>query len=98
VIALNASLRTGKEKGKHTRFPPVDREYKYLGEGTLDHGSNPKGILLESLFAGERGGQHHVRVGAHSIGNVLFAIVAILANWATTYFYMMGGAATRRPG
>ncbi|MFH2001812.1 MAG: YeeE/YedE family protein [Planctomycetota bacterium] len=33
-----------------------------------------------------------------SIGNVLFAIVAILANWATTYFYMMGGAVSRRSG
>jgi len=33
-----------------------------------------------------------------SLGNVLFALVAISANWATTYFYMMGGSLGRRPG
>lgn len=32
-----------------------------------------------------------------SIGNVLFAVIAILANWITTYFYLMGGTMIRRP-
>jgi hypothetical protein len=27
-----------------------------------------------------------------SIGNVVFGVAAILANWATTYFYLMGGS------
>lgn len=27
-----------------------------------------------------------------SVGNMLFAAVVILANWATTYFYLMGGS------
>ncbi len=26
-----------------------------------------------------------------SVGNLLFAVVVLLANWATTFFYMMGG-------
>jgi uncharacterized membrane protein YedE/YeeE len=26
-----------------------------------------------------------------SIGTVLFAVVVVLANWVTTYFYLMGG-------
>lgn len=27
-----------------------------------------------------------------SVGNILFAVVVVLANWATTYFYLMGGS------
>ena len=27
-----------------------------------------------------------------SVGSILFAIVVVLANWATTYFYLMGGS------
>ena len=26
-----------------------------------------------------------------SLGNVLFGITVVLANWAATYFYLMGG-------
>lgn len=26
-----------------------------------------------------------------SVGNIIFAVVVLLANWVTTYFYMMGG-------
>jgi len=26
-----------------------------------------------------------------SVGSVLFGITVVLANWATTYFYLMGG-------
>lgn len=26
-----------------------------------------------------------------SIGTVLFGVVVVLANWVTTYFYLMGG-------
>ncbi len=30
-------------------------------------------------------------LGMMSLGNLIFAIVVLLANWATTYFYLMGG-------
>jgi uncharacterized membrane protein YccC len=26
-----------------------------------------------------------------SVGGILFGVVTLLANWATTYFYLMGG-------
>jgi len=29
-----------------------------------------------------------------SVGTFLFGLVAILANWATTYFYLMGGSSS----
>ncbi|MEZ4551817.1 MAG: YeeE/YedE family protein [Desulfobacterales bacterium] len=31
-----------------------------------------------------RGGQHHERSGAYDVGNVLFLVTVVLANWATT--------------
>ena len=33
--------------------------------------------------------------GLMSIGNFIFGIVVLLANWATTYFYLMGGSIKR---
>jgi hypothetical protein len=29
-----------------------------------------------------------------SVGTLLFGLVAILANWATTYLYLMGGSSS----
>ena len=31
-----------------------------------------------------------------SVGNLLFAATVLLANWATTYFYLMGGSLFNR--
>ena len=30
-----------------------------------------------------------------SVGNVLFLVTVVLANWATTWFYLMGGGLMR---
>jgi len=30
-------------------------------------------------------------VALMSVGNVLFLVAVVLANWATTWFYLMGG-------
>ena len=42
-----------------------------------------KGCVVGNIMSG---------VALASIGMVLFAIVVILANWGTTYFYLMGGS------
>ncbi len=41
-----------------------------------------KGCVVGNILSG---------IGLMSVGTVLFAIVTVFANWATTYVYLMGG-------
>ena len=63
--------------------PPSQTVIAFVGGLLLGTGATiATGCVIGNIFSGW---------ALMSVGNFLFGIVVILSNWATTYFYLMGG-------
>lgn len=63
--------------------PPSQTVIAFIGGLLLGTGATiATGCVIGNILSG---------LALMSVGNILFAAVVILANWVTTYFYLMGG-------
>ncbi len=66
-----------------TPRPPSQTVISFIGGIMLGTGAAiAGGCVIGNILSG---------VALMSVGNILFAVVVVLANWAATYFYLMGG-------
>ena len=97
MLALVVSLVAGSHTSSKLRGsfhlkpkPPDETIIAFLGGILLGAGAAiASGCVIGNILSG---------VALMSVGNILFAVVVILANWATTYLYMMGGGAEQTMG
>jgi uncharacterized protein len=90
LVALVASMVCGSwisarlsGRVKLLPRPPEQTVVAFLGGLLVGVGAGlAKGCVVGNILSG---------IGLMSVGTVLFAIVTVLTNWATTYVYLMGG-------
>jgi hypothetical protein len=64
--------------------PPSQTVVAFIGGIMLGTGAAiAGGCVIGNILSG---------LALMSVGNILFAVVVVLSNWATTYFYLMGGS------
>jgi len=64
--------------------PPDQTVIAFLGGILLGTGAAiAGGCVVGNIMSG---------LALMSVGNIIFAVTVLLANWATTYFYLMGGS------
>lgn len=86
VVGANISARLSGKFNFAAR-PPDEIVIAFLGGIILGAGAAvASGCVVGNIMSG---------VALMSVGNIVFAVVVLLANWATTYFYMMGGQRIR---
>jgi len=91
LISLVTSLAAGSwlsgRLSGETRLlpkPPEQTVVAFLGGLLVGAGAGiAKGCVVGNIMSGW---------ALMSVGTVLFGLVVVLANWATTYFYLMGGS------
>lgn len=83
VIGSWVSARiSGTIEFKHR--PPSQTLIAFIGGIMLGTGAAiAGGCVIGNILSG---------LALMSVGNILFAVVVILSNWAATYFYLMGGS------
>ena len=94
LVALVASLVVGSFTSSKLRGsfnlrpkPPDETVTAFFGGLLVGAGAAlAGGCIIGNVVSG---------VALMSLGNVLFLVVVVLANWATTYFYLMGGSLGR---
>lgn len=86
VTALVAGAYTSAKLSNKIRFiprPPEQTVTAFFGGLLLGAGAAiAGGCVVGNIMSG---------VALMSVGNVLFMVTVVLANWATTWFYLMGG-------
>ena len=95
LIALVASLVTGSwfasRLSGETRLipkPPEQIIVSFLGSLLVGAGAAlATGCVIGNILSG---------IALMSVGGLFFALIVMLANWATTYLYLMGGALRTR--
>ena len=87
VVSLVIGSWVSARLSGQARFIPKPPEQIFIALiGSILAGAGAavaKGCVVGNIMSG---------VALASIGMVLFTIVVILANWGTTYFYLMGGS------
>ncbi len=64
--------------------PPSQTVIAFIGGMLLGTGATiATGCVIGNILSG---------LALMSVGNILFAVVVVLANWTTTYLYLMGGS------
>jgi len=90
VMALVLGAFTSAKLSGKIRFiprPPDQTVVAFFGGLLLGGGAAiAGGCVVGNIMSG---------VALMSVGNVLFLITVVLANWATTWFYLMGGGLKR---
>ena len=86
IVALVAGAAFSARLSGKTQFlprPPDQTLIAFIGGLLLGTGAAiAGGCVVGNIMSG---------FALMSLGNVLFGITVVLANWATTYFYLMGG-------
>ena len=86
VVFLVAGAFTSAKLSNKIKFlprPPEQTVTAFFGGILLGAGAAiAGGCVVGNIMSG---------VALMSVGNVLFLVVVVLANWATTWFYLMGG-------
>ncbi|MDZ7832063.1 MAG: YeeE/YedE family protein [Desulfobacterales bacterium] len=86
IVALVAGAAFSARLSGKTQFlprPPDQTVIAFIGGILLGTGAAiAGGCVVGNIMSG---------FALMSLGNVLFGITVVLANWATTYFYLMGG-------
>ena len=91
VIALVAGAFFSAKLSRKIQFlprPPDQTVIAFFGGILLGTGAAiAGGCVVGNIMSG---------LALMSVGNMLFAVTVLLANWATTYFYLMGGSLFNR--
>ena len=87
VVTLVLGAFTSAKMSNKIKFlprPPDQTAIAFLGGLLLGTGAAiAGGCVVGNIMSG---------VALMSVGNVLFFVTVLLANWVTTYFYLMGGS------
>ena len=81
IIGSNVSARMSG-KFNFTPRAPDETVIAFFGGIILGSGAAiASGCVVGNIMSG---------VALMSVGNIIFAVVVLIANWITTYFYLMG--------